>query len=73
MKLEFLNKIAKNIRNKKESTFVYEEKIYKDGELHIKREIKHGADAEKEIQKHSLSLNEKISKLIDDFFTDFWK
>lgn len=64
MKLDILNRIFKS-----QAKVMIEEKTFKDGELYIKREVKHGVEAEKEIEKHSTSM----SKWIDDFFTNFWK
>lgn len=46
----------------------YEEKVYKDGHLFIKREVKEGEEAEREIEKHEIEL----SKAISDFFNNFW-
>ncbi len=46
----------------------YEEKIYKDGHLYIKKEVKEGVEAEKEINKHMDSM----SKAVDKFFKGFW-
>jgi len=41
--------------------FVHEESRLENGELHVKRVIKTGADAEKEIQTFSKKIFDKIS------------
>ena len=50
------------------SKITYEEKVYKDGHLYIKKEVKEGVEAEKEINKHMDSM----SKTVEKFFRDFW-
>jgi len=59
------NKIGKKTTKK----FVYEEKIYKNGELYIKKVVKHGDEANEEIEKSLKSSNKMFNEFMSDFFT----
>jgi hypothetical protein len=54
---------------KSQSKVIIEETEFKDGQLYIKREIKTGEEAEKEIEKHSNTF----SKMMEDFINNFFK
>lgn len=60
-----MNRLIESIKNKltTKAKFTYEEQRYKSGELFIKKIVKNGDEAEKEIEKHS----EVLSSLVSDF------
>jgi hypothetical protein len=63
---ETVKKVLDNVSGTNStSKFTFEEKRYENGELHIKKIVKHGEEADKEIAKHLPKFSE--------FFKDFMK